>query len=200
MRLMLALAVAGIAVLPSRGTAQGRWGLGVEAGIVRFWGATGPLPGAEEIALRPYRPTVIGVRLDRTFGALRGALAVRFAQSALGGEYEGGATIFSDGFTMVELAPEGSYAVAHLGSGSAFRAFAGPVLAVWTLSEEPARTRLGVRAGLELDAPLGVGIGAVTRLFAGVSGSAFAEEEIPPGYEVRSMPSAGVSLGLRMGL
>jgi hypothetical protein len=143
---------------------------------------------------------VIGVRVDRAIGPIRGALAVRFAQSALGGEYAGGATIFSDGFTLLELAPEGSYAVAQLGSGAVFRVFAGPVVSLWTLSDEPSRTRVGVRAGLELEAPLGAGIGVVTRVFAGMSGSAFSEEEIPPGYEVRSMPSAGVSLGLRVGL
>lgn len=200
MRLILVLAVAGLPAVPSLSVAQGAWGLGAEAGIVRFWGATGPAPGGEDIALRPYRPTVFGLRVDRQFGAVRGAIAVRFAESAIGGEYEGGATIFSDGFTLVELAPEASLTIARLGTGAALRAFGGPVVNFWTLSEESGRARLGARGGLELDAPLTRRLSAVTRLHGGISASAFDEGDVPPGYQVRSMPSAGVALGLRVGL
>ncbi|MGH7629613.1 MAG: hypothetical protein ACREOF_09515 [Gemmatimonadales bacterium] len=200
MRSVLALAVALTAITSSRAAAQGAWGLGVEVGIVRFWGASGPLAGSDELSLRPYRPTHVGLRLDREIGALRLALNARYAQSALGGEFEGGATIFTDGFTLLELAPEAAVPLARFGPGAALRGFAGPVLYFWMHSDEATRTRVGARGGLELEAPLGGRVSVVTRLHGGIAGSALDQADVPPGYEVRSMPSAGVALGLRVGL
>ncbi len=180
--------------------AQNSWGLGVEVGIERFWGASGPLPGSDQLAFRPYRPTSIGIRLDRGMGALRVALNARYAQSAIGGEYEGGATLFTEGFTLIELAPEVAVRMTRLGPGAALRLFAAPVVHFWMPPEESTRTRFGARGGLELEAPLGARVSAVTRVHGGVSGSALDEADVPAGYEVRSMPSAGVALGMRVRL
>ena len=199
MRVMVVLAI-GLAVLPSHGFAQGVWALSAEAGLVRYWGGSGPLAGSEDIAVRPHRPTVFGLRLERAFGQARGAIAMRLAGVPIAGEFEGGAAIVDDGFFLLELAPEGSFPVLRLGPGARVRVFAGPTVSLWALSDEPTRTRLGGRAGVELESQLTARLSAVTRLFGGISGSAFSAEEIPPGYEVRSMPSAGVSLGLRVEL
>jgi len=199
-RSMLALAIALTALTPSTGSAQTAWGLGVEVGIVRFWGASGPLAGSNDFSLRPYRPTHVGIRLDRAIGAIRVGLNARYARSAIGGEFEGGATIFTNGFTLFELAPEAAVPLVRLGSGAALRAFAGPVVHFWIPPDDPGRTRLGARGGLELEAPLGARVSAVTRLHGGVAASALDEADVPPGYEVRSMPSAGVSVGVRVGL
>jgi hypothetical protein len=199
-RISLILAVGFLAALPSRGRAQGAWGLSAEAGLVRYWGASGPLAGSEDIAVRPHRPTVFGIRVERAFGEVRAAIALRLAQVPIAGEFEGGAAIVDDGFTLLELDPEGSLPVLRLGTGAGLWVFAGPTVSFWALSDEPTRTRIGGRAGLELDSRLTTRLSAVTRLFGGISASAFSAEEIPPGYEVRSMPSAGVSLGLRLRL
>jgi hypothetical protein len=199
-RVVLVLAACLVAVPGSRGMAQSAWSLSADAGIVRYWGASGPLAGSEDIAVRPHRPTVVGIRLERTLGAARAAIALRLAEVAIAGEFEGGAAIVDDGFILIEIAPEGSVRLLHFGTGAAVRVFAGPTVSLWALSDEPTRTRIGARAGLELDSRLTTRLSAVTRLFGGISPSAFSEEEIPPGYEVRSMPSAGVSVGLRVGL
>jgi hypothetical protein len=198
---MLAVAFGWMVLAPSDGSAQGGgWGVGVEVGIVRFWGASGPLPGSDDLALRPYRPTQFGIRLDRGFGAWRAGLSARYAQSAIGGEFEGGATIFTDGFTLLELAPEAAVAVSRFGAGAALRLFAGPVMHVWIPPDDATRTRLGARAGIELEAPLGARLSAITRVHGGIAGSALDAADVPPGYEVRSMPSAGVAIGVRVGL
>ncbi len=180
--------------------AQSVWGLSAEVGIVRYWGASGPVPGSEAVAVRLYRPAVYAARLDRRLNSLRLAIGVRLAQPGIAGEFEGGTTVVDDGFTLLELAPEGAITVARLNSSASVEVFAGPTVSFWALSDEPTRTRLGGRAGVELESQLTARLSAVTRVFGGISGSAFSAEEIPPGYEVRSMPSAGVSLGLRVGL
>ena len=200
MRLIAILAVGLLAAHPSCGLAQGAWSLSAEAALVRYWGASGPLAGSENIAVRPHRPTVFGIRLERAFRAVRAAVALRLAQVPIAGEFEGGAAIVDEGFTLLELAPEGSLPVLRLRTGTGVRVFAGPTVSFWALSDEPTRTRIGGRAGLELESQLTTRLSAVTRLFGGISASAFSAEEIPPGYEVRAMPSAGVSLGLRVRL
>lgn len=200
MQNMLA-AVFGLSLLtPHAVSAQRAWGIGVEVGIERFWGASGPLAGSDELALRPYRPTHFGLRLDRGIGAVRVALSAGYAESAVAGEYEGGATVFSEGFTLVEVAPEAAIVLLRLGAGGALRVFGGPVVRFWMPSEESARTRIGARGGFELEAPLGAWLSAVTRVHGAVGKSALETEDVPPGYEIRSMPSAGVSLGVRVGL
>jgi hypothetical protein len=200
MQTMLAAAVGLLMTLPHALAAQHAWGVAVEVGIERFWGASGPLAGSDELALRPYRPTHVGIRLDRDIGVVRVAVGGRYAESAVAGEYEGGATVFSEGFTLIELAPEAAVAVLRFGIGGALRLFAGPLLRFWMPPEESARIRMGARGGLELDASLGDRVSAITRVHAGVAGSALDEADVPPGYEVRSMPSAGVSLGVRIDL
>ena len=200
MRGILTAASVFLALSPNAVAAQRSWGLAVEVGIERFWGASGPLAGSDELALRPYRPTHVGIRLDRGAGALRLALNARYGQSAIGGEYDGGATVFTEGFTLIELAPEAAVPVVRLGPGAALRLFAGPVVRFWVPPEESTRVRFGARGGLELEAPLGGEVSAVTRVHGGVAGSALDDGDVPPGYEVRSMPSAGVAVGIRVGL
>jgi hypothetical protein len=188
-----------VAAAPTLAAAQSPWALGVEIGIERYWGASGPLAGSDELAVRPYRPTHIAVRLDRSLGGVRAAFTVRYAQAAIGGEYEGGATIFSEGFVLLELAPEAAVPIARFGRGAALSGFAGPVVRFWAPADESTRTRVGGRGGLELDAPLTARVSAVTRAHVAIAGSPLEEVDVPAGYEVRSMPSAGVAIGVRVG-
>jgi hypothetical protein len=189
-----------LVVLAAPADAQSGWGIGLEVGIQRLWGASGPLPGSEELAFRPYRPTHVGVRVDRDVGGLRLGFGARYAQCAAGGEYPGGATLFTEGFTLLELAPEAGMRLVRLGGGAAVRSFGGPVISIWGPPDDASRARLGVRVGLEVEAPVGSRVRLVTRLHAGVGGSALDEDDVPVGYEVRSMPSAGVSVGFKLGL
>ena len=199
MRSMLAaLALATITAGP--GSAQTSWGIAMEIGIERFWGASGPLVGSDQLALRPYRPTRFGIRIDRRQGGISLALSLAYADSPIGAEYEGGATVFAEGFTLIELAPEVASRLARLGAGGLLGVFAGPVLRFWIPPEESIRTRAGARGGIQLEAALGSRVSLVTRAHAGIAPSAFEEADVPTGYEVRAMPSAGVALGIRVGL
>ena len=189
-----------LVVLAAPADAQSGWGINLEVGIQRLWGASGPLPGSEELAFRPYRPTYVGVRVDRNVGGLRFGFGARYAQCAAGGEYPGGATLFTEGFTLLELAPEAGMRVVRLGYGAAVRGFGGPVISIWGPPDDASRARLGARVGVEVEAPVGSRVGLVTRVHGGVGGSALDEDDVPAGYEVRSMPSAGVSVGFRLTL
>src|SRR5512146_2155822 len=69
--LLLALA------LPSRAGGQTKpWGIGFDAGLTRFWGASEPVPPNVTPGFKPYRPTTFAIRADRILGRSRVGLVV----------------------------------------------------------------------------------------------------------------------------
>jgi hypothetical protein len=192
--LLLALA------LPSRAGGQARpWGIGFDAGLTRFWGASEPVPPNVTPGARPYRPTTFAIRADRALGRARVGLTVSYAGSGLGVEDQDLAIIAKGGLTWVQLAPELAYRLATLGPVTELRLFGGPVTDIWNVDGDDTRTRIGGRAGLELLVPLGGPVAATMRAHGGVSGSLFREADVPSGYRTRTMPNAGFALGLKLG-
>ena len=192
--LLLALA------LPSRAGGQTKsWGIGFDAGLTRFWGASEPVPPNVTPGARPYRPTTFAIRADRVLGRSRVGLTVSYAGSGLGVENEDLAIIAKGGLTWVQLAPELAYRVATLGPVTELRLFGGPVADIWRVDGDNTRTRIGGRAGLELLVPLGGPVAATMRAHGGLSGSLFREADVPSGYRTKTMPNAGFALGFRFG-
>lgn len=188
------------AALPPRAAGQTRsWGIGVDAGLTRFWGASEPVPPNVTPGARPYRPTTIALRADRLLGRGRVGLAVSYAASGLGVEDQDLAVIAKGGLTWIQLAPEVAYRIATLGPMTELRAFGGPVADIWRVDGDDTRTRFGGRAGLELLAPLGGPVAATVRAHGGMSGSLFREVDVPSGFRTKTMPNAGFALGLRLG-
>ena len=190
--LLLALA------LPSRAGGQTKpWGIGFDAGLTRFWGASEPVPPNVTPGARPYRPTTFAIRVDRVLGRSRIGLTVSYAGSGLGVENQDLAIIAKGGLTWVQLAPELAYRVATLGPVTELRLFGGPVADLWNVDGDDTRTRIGGRAGLELLVPLGGPLAATMRAHGGLSGSLFREADVPSGYRTKTMPNAGFALGFR---
>src|SRR5512146_1639857 len=182
--LLLALA------LPSRAGGQTKpWGIGFDAGLTRFWGASEPVPPNVTPGARPYRPTTFAIRADRVLGRSRVGLTVSYAGSGLGVESQDLAIIAKGGLTWVQLAPERAYRLPTLG----------PVADLWNVDGDDTRTRIGGRAGLELLVPLGGPLAATMRAHGGLSGSLFREADVPSGYRTKTMPNAGFALGFRFG-
>lgn len=192
--LLLALA------LPSPAGGQTKpWGLGFDAGLTRFWGASEPVPPNVTPGARPYRPTTFAIRADRVLGRSRVGLTVSYAGSGLGVENQDLAIIAKGGLTWVQLAPELAYRLATLGPVTELRLFGGPVADLWNVDGNDTRTRIGGRAGLELLVPLGGPLAATMRAHGGLSGSLFREADVPSGYRTKTMPNAGFALGFRFG-
>ena len=192
--LLLALA------LPSRAGGQTKpWGIGFDAGLTRFWGASEPVPPNVMPGARPYRPTTFAIRADRVLGRSRVGLTVSYAGSGLGVESQDLAIIAKGGLTWVQLAPELAYRLTTLGPVTELRLFGGPVADLWNVDGDDTRTRIGGRAGLELLVPLGGPLAATMRAHGGLSGSLFREADVPSGYRTKTMPNAGFALGFRFG-
>ncbi len=192
--LLLALA------LPSRAGGQTKpWGIGFDAGLTRFWGASEPVPPNVTPGARPYRPTTFAIRADRVLGRSRVGLTVSYAGSGLGVESQDLAIIAKGGLTWVQLAPELAYRLATLGPVTELRLVGGPVADLWNVDGDDTRTRIGGRAGLELLVPLGGPLAATMRAHGGLSGSLFREADVPSGYRTKTMPNAGFALGFRFG-
>ncbi|HEY6947967.1 MAG TPA: hypothetical protein VI297_04040 [Gemmatimonadales bacterium] len=186
--------------LPSRAAGQTKpWGIGVDAGLTRFWGASEPVPPNVTPGARPYRPTTFAIRADRVLGRGRVGLTVSYAGSGLGVEDQDLAIISKGGLTWVQLAPELAYRLATLGPVTELRVFGGPVADLWNVDGDDTRTRIGGRAGLELLVPLGGPVAATMRAHGGLSGSLFREADVPTGYRTKTMPNAGFALGFRFG-
>src|SRR3989442_1185062 len=83
-RLPATLALLGLTLAPLPATAQ--WGVSVEVGVARFAGTSRDSAGATG---GPYRPTTFGLRLDRTLGQARVAVAGFFPKTGLAREGQG---------------------------------------------------------------------------------------------------------------
>jgi hypothetical protein len=186
---------------PAGAAAQERsWDIGFDVGLTRFWGASAPASPGAAPGVKPYRPTTVAIRADRSVGRVRVGLAVAYAGSGLAAESEDVTVIAKGGLTWVQLAPEVAYRLATLGPVSEFRLFAGPVADFWMPNEDDGRARFGGRAGLELLMPLGGDLSGTLRAHAGLTGSLFSAADVPSDYRTSTMPNAGVALGLRVRL
>jgi hypothetical protein len=189
--------------LPTRGSGQEReraWSIGFDVGLTRFWGGSAGVAPNSAPGFKPYRPTAAAVRLDRALGRARVGLAVSYAASGLGLEGDDLTLIAKGGLTWVQVAPEVAYRLATLGAATELRIFGGPVADLWIPDEEEGRTRIGARGGAELLVPLGAWLACTLRAHGGLTGSLFQEADVPSGFQPKTMPNVGLSLGIRFGL
>lgn len=197
--LIVGVLLAGWAV--DRVAAQdGPWGLAIEVGLTRFWGGSEPIPPNDTPGFKPYRPTSFGARIDRQVGRARVALGGLYAASGLANEGDEVTLIAKGGLSWVQLTPEVGYRLAILGPVAELSVFAGPVFDIWMPVDDDARLRVGGQGGLQLLVPLGSGLASTVRVHGGLAGSIFRDTEVPSDFRSKSMPRAGVALGLRVGL
>ncbi len=195
----LALTIFGARPAELRGQARA-WALGLEVGLTRFWGGSEPVPPNDAPGLRPYRPTTIGIRLDKRVKRYRLGMGIQYAATALGQDGPDLAILLKGAMTWLQATPELAYRLGTVGNNSELSAFAGPVIDVWLPDGDESRVRAGGRVGLELILPFGSGLAGVLRAHGGLSGSLFSDTEVPSEFRTKSMPNAGMALGLKLGL
>jgi len=178
-------------------TLRGAWALGLSVGVSNFSGVTeGTGPHGEAVSFTPYRPTMWGIVASRGRQRLRGWVAARYGQAALGfrgvppteGEPTSGVLVIAENAYHITTFTGGlSTRLLRLRGGPALRPSLALNLERWTAPGTPARTIAGGQAGLALEVIL-------TRAFvAALEGelgftpaSPFHSEDLPVGYHLRS--------------
>ena len=198
-----AIMLAGLPALPAGVAAQAPgWHVAAEVATSSVTGgARSTAVDDDPISLRPHTAATYGVRLERLGARFGFGLAVRYSRPALA--FEGPETGIIDrasGFSLYEFAPEVSLRLAGRGVGPALRLRAGPVVDVWSWKVTDSHTRLGGRAALGLDLPIGRRTAATIGGAATYSGSMFSEGDVAPDFETRAVVRSEVAIGLRYAL
>jgi hypothetical protein len=179
---------------PAHALAQWSVSLGVES--ERFWGGSLEL-GPERKSFRPYRPTVVGVGLERRMGKVGLGLRARYTEASLGLEGRDAVVALKGGFTVVGIAPEISYHIATLGPGNRLVLHAGPLVEFWDPVESDGRTRVGAQGIASLGIPLGGRFGRSVGGSLAFVASPFNSNELIDGYERRALWRRGFAAGLQ---
>jgi hypothetical protein len=175
--------------------AQSQWEIGFEVGSDRFWGSSIET-AAPHRSFRPYRPTTLGVGLERRGGRLAAALHLRYAGASLALEGQDAAVAVKGIFSHYEAAPELVYRIATLGSANELRLHAGPVFELWSVEGEDSQFRAGGQAAVSLRIPFGGRFAGSLTAGAAVTASPLTDELLLDGYERRALWRRSVAAGL----
>jgi hypothetical protein len=197
MKLVLTcMVVATLASCMVSSSMQGQWSVGAEVGADRFWGGSRETT-ADERSFRPYRPTSFGARIQWEGTGV--GLGIRLGYFSAGMALEGSDIIVvaNNVFSVYSLAPEILYRVGILGSDNRVLLRAGPLVETWKPLDEEAETRIGVHGALALQVPLGWKLEGVLAAGAALIPSPFAEDQLDPGFERRSLWRRSITAGLQ---
>jgi len=181
---LAALVLCFLAASPAMLRAQ--WTLSGGIAAPRFFG------GAEESStgssLSPYRPTVFGIRLERSGQHVGMAMRVYYASSSLALEADDAVSAVKDALSVYGAEPEVSVRLTRVGQDGTLRLYGGPLLELWDLAGSVTRARLGLGAALGLELPLGGRWSGALRAGAAVTPSSpFTEEDLEPAFEPRTL-------------
>jgi len=182
------------------GAQQHRWTIGIDVGRTHNGGTSRDTVSGDDQAFRPSSSTVWSVHASRRVGRI--ALGLIGSYGTSGFALEGPDLVLVDrtvGFSFYELAPVIGIRVTGLGNDGLLALTGGPVVALWRLTDQPDRTRLGARLGLSLPVWFGRTLGGVVRLDGVVTPSVFQEGELPPEFILPATWRVQVSLGLLAG-
>lgn len=165
--------------------AVAQWTLGAGLRAPRFSGAA--VEPATGLSLRPYRPTLIELSLNRQGARLGIGLRVHYASSSLALEGSDGLAAVKDALTLYGAEPEVSVRLSGVGPGGVLRVFAGPVLEVWKLPDIGSHFRVGLAGSLGLEVPFGGSWSGAVRVGGAVSPSPFEQEDLNDLLEPRTL-------------
>ena len=176
--------------------APAQWVLTAEIGAARFWGASAETGGSGR-SFRPYRPTLVGLGLERQGRRLGWGVRLLYAGASLALEGEDAVSAVKGALNLYEVAPEVSIGLKQLSSGPQFRLCAGPLVEIWELGTETSHVRVGAHAGIGLQLPLSGRVSAGVGANLAVTPSPFNDGDLVAGYEPRTLWRRGVTASLR---
>jgi hypothetical protein len=170
----------------------GQWLIGLDVGTDRFWGGSADKAGTGQ-SFRPYRPTTIGVGLERRSGPLGVGLRLHYTGASLALEGGDGLVAAKGVFDVFGFAPELVYRIASIGSGNSLLLRGGPLVEIWQIIDESTRTRVGAQAALSMSIPLGSGFAASLSAGMALTSSPFTASQIEPDFEPRALWRRGIA-------
>jgi hypothetical protein len=189
-------ALVAIALVTGSSPATAQWEVGLGIRAPRFsGGAVEPTTG---LSLRPYRPTVFEVGVDRAGRRMGMGVWFHYASSSLAFEGEDALSAIKDALTVYGAEPFVAVRLTSVGPEGILRITGGPLLEVWKLPDVGSRTRLGAAAALELAMPFGGRWRGVARIGGAVTpGSPFTRADLDPNLEPRALWRREVGASLR---
>jgi hypothetical protein len=177
----------------------GQWSLTGGIRAPRFSG------GAVELetgtSLRPYRPTVFEIGVEKAGRRVGIGLRLHYASSSLALEGSDVVAAVKDALSVYGAEPEVSLRLSQVGDDGVLRLYAGPLLELWKLGSDVSHTRVGVSAGVGLEVPIGGRwSGAVRAGVAVTPRSPFTEAELDPTFEPRALWRRELEGGVRFRL
>jgi hypothetical protein len=171
----------------------GQWIVKAEVGADRFWGGS---RSAEGRSFLPYRPTTFGVGLERLGGRVGIGLQLRYATAALGLEGDEGVVAVNGIFTVYSISPEVVYRIASVGSANQLLLHLGPLLEVWSVTDEDPQTRVGAQGTVSFRVPLGGRFAGSVTAGAALSPSPFSEDQLNTEFQPRALWRRRIAAGL----
>jgi hypothetical protein len=172
-----------------------QWLVRLEVGADRFWG--GSVESApEHRTFRPYRPTIFAGTLERRSGRVGFGLRLQYTEASLALEGSEAVVAVKGVFTVYSVSPELSYQISSVGSNNQLYLRLGPLIEVWDIVDQGARTRAGAQGVVALAVPLGGRIGAGVSAGLALISSPFEEDELLEEYELRPLWRRRFSGGL----
>jgi hypothetical protein len=179
--------------VPSPVIAQ--WSAAIQLGSDRFWGGASD-DTEEHRSFLPYRPSTFTAAVHHRGSRMGVGLRLGYSEAALGLEGNSAVVAAKGVFAIYSVAPDLSYRVATLGAGNSVLLQAGPLLELWSITDEGTRTRIGGHGGVALLVPVGGRFNAILSGSLAVLRSPFEKGELPEGFEMQTLWRRGIAGGL----
>lgn len=163
-----------------------QWGIATGVRAPRFSG--GAVEPATGLSLRPYRPTMWEIAIDRTGRRVGVGLRFNYASSSLALEGSGALTAVKDALEVYGIDPEVSVRLGRVGPQGLLRLYAGPLVEIWKLPDIGSHVRVGFAASVGVEMPFGGRWVGSARLGGAITPSSpFTEEDLDPPLEPRAL-------------
>jgi hypothetical protein len=182
-----------LAGAPSQAAAQ--WALRAEIGTARFWGASAEISGSGP-SFRPYRPTVLGIGLERQARRFGYGVRLQYAGASLALEGKDAIAAVKGALDIYGIAPELGVLLKTLGSGLRLRVSGGPLVEFWDIGTDQSHARVGAQLGVGVLLPLNGRLLAGVTAGGAVSPSPFDAGDLGTRYERRTLWRRGLSANL----
>jgi hypothetical protein len=178
-----------------------QWSVSTEVGMLRFWGAAVDTAAPDDPSgARPSPSTSVSVRVQRRCGTIGLGIGVLHSSGGIGVEKKTIAVEEKDVVQLDEVLLDAALRVASPGPGGAVVLHLGPVIDRWSPVDVPRRTRIGARAAVSLDLPIGARWTGTFAAGVALSASLFLDDEVPEGFVLRAMWRRALSAGIQLRL
>ncbi len=178
--------------------AAAQWVLSADVTAARFWGGSHEVDG--DRSFLPYRPTILGIGLERPLLGIQITVRGYYASASLVLEGREAFAGVKNALDLHGLAVELSHPIASLGESVRVMIYGGPVIEVWNLADQSSNTRAGAGGSIGLQVALTRRLSAAIKTGVAVTSSPFAMSDLAAGFEPRALWRREVSGRLRFGL